>query len=329
LRAQLIRAHSVVRHRWLGAPSPSVVVGREGWLFFAGNRTFEDFVGRDRLSPAELAQWGAVLEGRRAWLRERGIRYLFVVIPNKSTVYPGQLPAVLRANARPGKLDQLLAYLQTNHANVPVLDLRPALAAVKSRRQAYWTVDSHWNAFGLTAACDAIAARLDADGVPVFTADTPRHVDIREAFRESDCADLLAMRGLWPRKPEPELRLRRPVDLRDAVSPLATVAPWKDAPAWKKPVTTERDSGQGRAVLLCDSFFRAGGVPLDALGQVPFMLNFRRFTSLWEWATFDQIKAIAEWEKPDVVIEEWTERYLKVIPEDHPEFARARAAKPF
>ena len=328
LRAQFIRAHGIVRHRWLGAPSSVVFVGRDDWLFYAGNGTFEDFVGRDPLSEAQLAHWHAVLEGRRAWLRERGIAYLFVLAPNKSTIHFERLPALLRAQARPGKMDQLLDYLRAKNSTVPVLDLRPALLALKSRQPAYWTADSHWNGAGLAAACDAINARVAALGLPVRADGVRDLLDLSPVLRDYDCVDLLAMRGHWPLRPEPELRLRRPADLRAAVSPLTTVAPWKDAYAWKTPVTTERDSGQGHAALLCDSFFRFGGMPLDSPAQVPFMLTFRRFTSLWEWATFDQIRAIAELEKPEVVIEQWTERFLKVIPDDHPEFARARAAKP-
>ena len=326
LRAQLIRAHGIVRQRWLAAPAGDVLVGRDDWLFYSGNATMQDFVGRDPLNEAQLALWLAVLEGRRAWLRERGIAYLFVLAPNKSTIYPEKLPALLRAQARPGKMDQLLDYLRAKNSTVPVLDLRPALLALKSREPAYWATDSHWNGAGLAAACDAINARVAALGLPVRADGARDLLNISPVLRHYDCIDLLAMRGHWPLRPEPELRLRRPPDLRDVVSPLNAHALWKEAPGWKTPVTTERDSGLGHAALLCDSFFRAGGVPSDALAQVPFMLNFRRYTSLWEWATFDQIRAIVELEKPEIVIEQWTERFLKVIPADHPEFARARAA---
>ena len=331
LRGQIIRAQSIVRHRWLSAPSNNVVPGRDHWLFYAGDRTFEDFVGRDPLSADELTRWHALLEGRRAWLRERGIAYLFVIVPNKSTAYPEQLPRVLNAQHRSGKLDQLLDYLRAQGSTVPVLDLRPTLLKLKTREPAYWIADSHWNGAGLIAASDAIMLRVAQLGVSagaIDAAGTRPLLNLQSVPREADCVDLIAMRGYWPQPPEIQLRLNRPADLRDVASPLADLPPWKEYPAWRKPVTTERDSGRGRAVLLCDSFFRAGGVPLDALAQVPFMLEFHRFTSLWDWASFDQFRSIAEQEKPDVVIEEWTERFLKVIPADHPEFQRARKAAP-
>ncbi len=326
LRGHLIRAHSVVRHRWLRAPANNVIVGRDDWLLYSGERTVEDFMGRDAFSPAQLDQWLAVLEGRRAWLRERGITYLFVFAPNKSTIYPEQMPAALARRAQPGKLDQLLAHLRTHASPVESLDLRPALLEQKRTQRLYWTADSHWNAHGLIAATDAILARLRGMGLDAGAGDWRDALKIETVPRIADCADLLAMRDLWPAPPEAQVRLARPADLRDATSPLASLPPWDTAPWWKKPVTTERASARGRAVVLSDSFFRAGGVPLDAIGHVPFEACFRRFTGLWEWATFDQIREIAEHEKPDVVIEAWTERFLKVIPADHPEFVRARVA---
>ncbi len=325
LRGQIVHAHSVLRHQWLGAPSANVIVGRDSWLFFSGNRTVEDFTGHDLLTQAELDQWATVIEGRRAWLRERGIAHLFVVVPNKSTIYPEQLPVGLRTRARPGKLDQLFAHLHARGAGSGVLDLRPAMLALKQRERAYWITDSHWSAHGLVAGTEAILRRLGELGVDAGASDWHGALKIENSLRFGDCADLLAMRGLWPSPLEAQLRWVRPPDLRYAASPLATVPPWHDVPAWKKPVLTERDSARGRVVLLCDSFFRSGGMPSDAEGQMPFQLCFRRFTSLWEWTTAEHIIAIAEHERPDAIIEEWTERFLKQVPADHSEFARARA----
>lgn len=326
LRGHIVRAHSVVRHRWLGAPSANVIVGRDDWLFYAGDRTAEDFTGRDALTPEQLAHWSAVLEGRRAWLRARGIAHLFVIVPNKSTIYPEQMPAGLRAAARPGKTDQLLAHLRARGSDAAVLDLRPTLLALRAQQRAYWTADSHWNAHGHLAATEAILAKLKAMGLDAGADDWRAGVKIETGPRIADCADLLAMRDLWPAPAEDQLRLVRPADARAGTSALADLPPWKDAPWWKKPIVSERDAARGRVVLLTDSFFNAGGLPLDAIGQMPFQLCFRRFTSLWEWATPDQIRAIAETEKPDVIIEAWTERFLKVIPADDPEFAAAASA---
>ena len=194
-RTRVVQWYGIVRHRWLGEPSSRVVVGRDDWLFYTGEMTVEDLLGRDRLSEAELTDWRRALEGRRAWWRERGAEYLLVLVPNKSTVYPEKLPAFLRAQTRPGKLDQLLSHLREQKSPVPLLDLRPALRAAKAQQIVYWPTDSHWNAEGLAAACDAITARLRELGLPQRVRDERTWSKAEQAVREGDCVRLLTMSG--------------------------------------------------------------------------------------------------------------------------------------
>jgi hypothetical protein len=84
--------------------------------------------------------------------------------------------------------------------------------------------------------------------------------------------------------------------------------------------------------MMCDSFFRVGGQPREVNSQTPLVLSFQRFVSLWNWvsttnlATYEMVADIAEKEKPTVIIEQWTERYLRTPAPDHPEFQRARSA---
>jgi alginate O-acetyltransferase complex protein AlgJ len=318
LRAVLIQAHSLVWHRWIGAPGNDVVVGQDGWLFYSGNRTIEDLRGRDPLDDAQLVRWRRTLEARRNYLRERGIIYLFVVAPNKSSIYPEKLPPLLQRQIKPGKLDQLLAYMAAN-SDVPILDLRPALLAAKTRHVVYWPTDSHWNGYGLNAATAAILAKLQTLGVKFSTEEDGKWISTEERARNGDCADIIAMRGLWPQPLVPVLRVHPPADVRIASSPLLTQPPWSTAPGWKQPIARERDSGVGRGVLLCDSFFRVGGLA-EWGDNTPLTLRFHRFVTFWEWATSDMIAAIAEQEHPDVVIEQWTERFLKTFPDGSPEF---------
>ena len=331
-RTRVVQWYGIVRHRWLGEPSSRVVVGRDDWLFYTGEMTVEDLLGRDRFSEAELTNWRRALEGRRAWWRERGAEYLLVLVPNKSTVYPERLPAFLRSQARPGKLDQLLSHLREQKSPVPRLDLRPALRAAKAQQIVYWPTDSHWNAEGLAAACDAIMARLRELGVPQRVRDERMWSKAELAVREGDCIRLLTMSGRWPLAPVSQLRVTFPPDLRAVPTATGEFPAWKTVGPWAQPMAFERDSGTGRAVMLCDSFFRVGGQPAEVNSHSPLILNFQRFVSLWNWnstenlANYEMVADIAEKERPTLVIEQWTERYLRTPPPDHPEFQRARTA---
>jgi hypothetical protein len=309
------------------------VVGRDDWLFYAGEKTMEDLVGRERLSDAELAAWLRTVEGRRAWWREHGADYLFVIAPNKSTVYPEKLPAFLQRQRRPGKLDQLLDYFTANKVNAPFVDLRGPLNAAKGTfPQLYWPTDSHWSAEGLVVSSDAIMTALKLMGVPQRPRDERTWLRSERVLREGDCIDLLALQRRWPLEHITQLRLIAPPDGRITKTPLADMAVWDAVSAAEKPLAFERDSGVGRAVMFCDSFFRAGGLARDAPAQSPLVLNFQRFISIWPWraaqnlASYDLVAAVAQLERPTIVIEQWTERYLRTPPPDDPEFQRAREA---
>ena len=331
-RTRIVQWYGLVRHRWLGEHSSRVMVGRDDWLFYIGENTVPDLFGRDRMNESELQQWQQAVEGRRAWWRERGADYLVVLVPNKSTIYPERLPAFLRSQARPGKLDQVVDRLRKEKSPVSVLDLRPALFAAKEKGTVYWPTDSHWNGEGLAAGSAAILARLRELGVPLRAPESGSWTKLETVSREGDCIGLLTMNGRWPLQPVSQLRLNFPPDFRVVPTPLTDFPVWKTVGPWAVPLAFERTSGVGRAVMLCDSFFRVGGQPGEVNSQTPLVLEFQRFVSLWNWngttnmATYEMIADIAAHEKPTLVIEQWTERYLRTPAPDHPEFQRARAA---
>ncbi len=327
-RARLILWNSFIRQRLLHAPSPLVCIGRDGWLFFAGDNTVEDFLGRDLLGPDELRRDRNALSGRRAWLKQRGIAYLLVVVPNKSTIYPEYMPALLRAGHRPGKLDQLLADLRA-HTDLPVLDLRPALLAAKGGRILYLPWDAHWNGYAHLLACREILGALRAEHLEVGSADAARWVRMDAQERFFDCVDLLGLRGHWPVTPVPIIHLTPPPDFYFTPTGLTGRSPWRDFPEWKKVIATDRTSGRGRVVMFGDSFFRDGGIPRDDETHLPLSLEFRRFVSIWDNVDYDGLAAAAKLEKPDVVIEQVTERLFRSdIPADAPEWEAARVASP-
>ena len=93
-RGHLIRWHNIVSTRWLGmSPSEKVVIGQQGWLYYAGERTMDDYRATEPLTSAALDEWQAAIAARHQWLAQRGIHYLLVVVPNAQTIYPEYLPA--------------------------------------------------------------------------------------------------------------------------------------------------------------------------------------------------------------------------------------------
>jgi hypothetical protein len=162
-RERLIRWHNVLKVKYLReSPVPNVIVGDNGWLFYAGiydGIDIRDFAGR--FPAAELNLDGCLRRQltRHAELAARGIRYLIVLIPNKQTVYPESVPRRYGPHA-PGTLDAWLARAQT-HPELEVIDLRSILQAHRDE-PTFYRADSHWNSNGAFYAAQAIVARARA-----------------------------------------------------------------------------------------------------------------------------------------------------------------------
>lgn len=224
-----------------------------------------------------------------------------------------------------------MEYFRSQHCTVRVLDLRPVLLSDKANAVNYWPTDSHWNGRGLLAGCAAIMATLRGTGLGRPAGAPLGAVKVDSVFRDGDCVSILGMNGHWPLFAMPQVSLGPELGVHGVQTPLSALPVWKTASS-TPPVAFECPSGAGRAVMLCDSFFRVGGLPRDAQGQVPLACQFHRFVSLWDWvgaenlSSFDMFLAIAEKEHPDVVIEEWTERFMRTPMPDSPEFESARVA---
>jgi len=158
-----LRPHLVNLHLWLGrklgvSHTNDVLIGKNGWLFFRGDRAVQQYQGTDRFTEAELESWIDAMAAHKRWLDRRGVPLLVVIAPDPHGIYAEQLPDhVQRVDT--GRLDQLVARLAQRPA-FELLDLRPALLAAKAHEQVYFKTDTHWNTRGAYASYRAIVERL-------------------------------------------------------------------------------------------------------------------------------------------------------------------------
>jgi len=173
LRDKLLRERG--RLHWFGlgrSPAPIVDLGGDGWTYTTIDASREAWRGTMPLVDSELACWVDGLARRRDWLARLGVRYLFVVAPNKESIYPEHLPASWKkiSPSAPTRLDQLLAALRAQPEVVEAPDLRPALLAARVDDQPgdelYTRLGTHWNGRGSIVAAEAILAQLQADAAP-------------------------------------------------------------------------------------------------------------------------------------------------------------------
>jgi hypothetical protein len=272
--------------------SPDVILGRERWLFYAGDGHSEDIASAIPFTHDELEVWRSTLQHTQDWLRARGIAYVFVLAPDKHQVYGEELPAVAAPRGEETRTDSLVRYLR-DHSTVPVLDLRPALIAAKAGERLYHRTDTHWNDRGAYVAYAAIVRALGVAGEPA-----PRTSFDAPAVSVPGL-DLAGMLGVTGALTEEDLPLRPRLPRRARiVEPSRPDSRLMDA----RIVTEQPDLSRPRAVVFRDSFGSA---------LIPFLAeHFSRAVYLWQY-NFDPDVVRAE--HAEIVIQEWVGRRLSTL----------------
>lgn len=297
LRSKIISARNVLCFAGLHlSGTPDVLVGPDGWLEYRGDSNLASFLNRNPFTDVEVARVGNEIEARRIWLERHGIRFLFLIAPDKATVYHS-MPSYLKPTAGPTRTDQLLAYLHA-HTDVETIDLRNVLRTAISKspgRLLYRKTDSHWNDFGAYTAYTAISNKLRTWFPAMHTLGSV------QIATHDDCGDLCRIAGLeqWLHEDCPSVVSDGEVKHWAECKGYTPVHNAMQEELRRVTLTEVDDSALPRAVILHDSFM---------LNLQPFMSNdFRRSLNLWCYG-FPTETILSE--KPDIVIEEQVERQL-------------------
>lgn len=279
------------------ARAAETIIGKDGWFYFSDGHMVDDVRGTRPFSEGEIEAWCKLLTGRRDWLAQRGIRYLFVIPPDKHTIYPEYLPDWLLHTARPARrLDQFLAYLRA-HSDVPILDLREVLQEAKAKAPIYLQTDTHWNDLGAFAASQRLVREVSALGVPATAADLANFRAVREDEPGGDLARMIGQENYLTEKQHTVL-----VPLPGTLSPDLHDEPGLLPKNWipgTGPQLSHFPSATGKVVMFRDSY---------AIALTKFFgYSFGRVAYLWQ-QNWD--KPFIEREKPDIVIDEMLERFL-------------------
>lgn len=304
-RGALIRWYNYSSASLFGSMSANapVAVGKDGWLFLARDRSVDVLEQHRAVTPLTRSQMealAAVYEKRRAWLAERGIKYLVVVPPNKDTIYPEELPDVFRRVGPVSRMNQIMQFLKSE-TKLDVLDLGPVLMEAKKHAQVFYATDSHWNARGAFPGYQAIIARLAGDFPNLKPMDASEFYPQEYTFLGGD---LSYMVGLEELVTENKVLMipKKPLEARGVSTGLMKPGYMQAAQA-----SVKNAPGLPRAVFFHDSYF------WDLLGFLGE--HFSRAVYVWvkpglegKASFFD--KELIEAEKPDVVVEEVAERFF-------------------
>jgi len=291
-RSKLVRWYGESRLFWFGvSPSPAVIVGRDGWFFYADDKAVEDYANAELLDDAAIANWREAVLRARNWLQARGVGYVFTIAPDKHVLYGEAFPSTIARIHDTSRADQVFGALQDTGL---AIDTRPALFEVKQRELIYHKTDTHWNDRGALIAYQQIINAVRAR-VPSTPAAWTRH-DFEAVERTTEGMDLAGMMGLTRVLRETDLALRptRPRRAR-VVEPAGAHETDEEG----RLVTEIDDPSLPRAVIFRDSFVSR---------LVPFLSeHFSRAVYLWQ-NDFDAAEVLKE--HPDVVIQEIVGRHL-------------------
>jgi len=295
LRDVLLRWHSIEKLFVFGVSStPSVMLGRDDWMFYTKDHSIEIFRGAHPFSTAQLERWRRALESRRDYLAQRGIEFIYVIGPNKETIYPDYVPP--RCNrVGPTRLDQLTAYLE-QRSDFRILDLRPALTAARADDRpldhVYLELGTHWNARGGFVAAREIQKWLHAR-FPSVNVSEPADVVFGTAEDRGDTEagwmyvpDLFPQHWNWYMPKAPRVQLGA-----DGWSEAQPHRVKVDDPRLPRALVLHDSFGPGVAPLLSECFSRSTWINTAAFNA-------------------DLIAA----ESPDVLIQVYVERVLDQDP---------------
>ena len=279
----------------------SVLVGKDGWLFTTDFEMIDHYRGQLQFTSEQLRDWQVLLEKRRDWLARRGIAYLFVVTPDKHTIYPEALPDWVTKVRPQTKLDQFVAYMHA-HSTVPILDQREVVRDAKQICPTYFKTDTHWNSFGGFVAYQELMRTL--------------------AKQRPGLEPLSLASFTLTNRFEPGMDLARILGLSLPESNAYSLVPKPGLPQFTtklpppehvhEPRYTYNPQAQGRVIIFQDSF---------AMNWLQFLgYHFNQVTYLWQYALDP---AWIEREKPDIVVSEMNERLFNT---ERPEKLMAKEA---
>jgi hypothetical protein len=295
-RAALVKTHHLVSYKLMAsAPTDTVFVGRDGWVFLNQEKMFESFTGAQPFSRGDLDAWVHALESCQRRIATWGGKFLLVIVPNKETVYIEHMPAWLKARRHETRLDQIAKRLA--QTRLPFLNLTGPLVEAKSAHQVYAKLDTHWNGHGALLAAELVTKRsAELLGRPVPLARD--NIAIRPDRRPGDLARMMSLEG-WAVEERPRAVMRSPKNTR--LSPPAELGEMDLRLERQNLVVHEvADPTLPSAVIHRDSF---------AMALRPLLVDsFRR--SVWVWRReFDP--NVMSRERPELVIFQLAERYLE------------------
>ena len=167
-RNQLLTLYGLFEYDVLKtSTSESVIVGKDGWLFYKGAQVADedpvgDYMGTNLLTDEELETIAANFTAARDELEAMGCEFYLYFAPNKERVYSEYMPDMYGEVSEYSALQQVVDYL-TENTDLNVICAYDDLMAFKEENPdtpIYFKYDTHWNMLGAYVAAEKLVEAM-------------------------------------------------------------------------------------------------------------------------------------------------------------------------
>ena len=155
-RNKLISLNKFLAYNVLGANifNEKAIRGSNGWCFYTGTMAnggkhskLSDYYKTNLMSENQLLSFKQNVAKAAEWCAENGIKTIFIICPNKHSVYPEKYPFQPRPSGIT-RSDQMCAVFK--ELGVPYVFSRDEIISKKDAHDypLYWETDTHWNPVG-------------------------------------------------------------------------------------------------------------------------------------------------------------------------------------
>lgn len=232
-RQELVSADAVIQSKVFQVSNvDTVIAGTEGWLFYTD--TLDDYLGQNAMTERQIFNTVHNLSLLQQYVTEQGADFLFVVAPNKNSLYDEHMPYYADYKVSSVRnIDKLKPKFA--EAEISYVDLFEPFE--KEEEILYLKRDSHWNNKGAVLAYDTI---LDSLMMEHETYETVKAVREKKEY-----GDLNKM--LYPLTAKPEWNYYYQYD-----NQWSYVSDNEDVEAaW---IETQCPKGEGSLLMFRDSF---------------------------------------------------------------------------
>lgn len=253
----------------------AVIIGKEGWLFYNSNakdpETNEviDYSGIEYYTTEQMERVAQEVRAADEFCRAHGAKMIFLIAPNKSSVYGRYMPKSYKQVNEVNRADKLYEYLCENTEAIVVYP-KKELKEIGKKKKIYFTNDTHWNGMGGFYASTILTEKL---GLAYPT------LDEVELVEELSAEDLKYMMGVSEYSP----------DVGNQTPNYSEVYPYHLINSWESMDSYESENRNGKKMLLLGDSFSEELVPALAIAVERLDASRTRYYQFTESNDYDYV----------------------------------------